>query len=171
MLPDSDKKLPCVLVGDEAFPLTPYMMRPFAARALNEPRRIYNYRLSRARRMIENSFGIMASRFRIFRRVLPSSPETATKTVLAAIALHNFIKSEEDNLPAEAQYYCPPGYADSHDEPNGQWRNEPQPAGLFDFERISVPAQERMSKNVRESFVDFFMNEGALSWQNSRINL
>jgi hypothetical protein len=52
-LPDSSKQLPCTFVGDEAFPLKCYMMRPYPGRQLTPTRRIFNYRLSRARRVIE----------------------------------------------------------------------------------------------------------------------
>jgi len=45
-------------VGDEAFPLKQWMLRPDPGRGLQSfSRKVYNYRLSRARRTIENAFG------------------------------------------------------------------------------------------------------------------
>ncbi|XP_068242251.1 uncharacterized protein [Palaemon carinicauda] len=58
--------LPYVFVGDEAFAPRPNFMKPYPQKDLNAENRIFNYRLSRARREVENVFGIMASRFRVF---------------------------------------------------------------------------------------------------------
>ena len=63
-------KVPHVFVGDEAFPLLKNLMRPYPGPRLAPSERIFNYRLSRARRIVENAFGIMAAKFRVFRRTL-----------------------------------------------------------------------------------------------------
>lgn len=54
-LADRTVKSPYVIVGDDAIPLKPNMMKPFVGQPLPVSHRIFNYRLSRARRVIENA--------------------------------------------------------------------------------------------------------------------
>ena len=62
----SRKDLPYYLVGDEAFPLQPWLLWHYPGKNISDENAIFNYRLSRARLVIENSFGILATRWRIF---------------------------------------------------------------------------------------------------------
>nr|XP_020448916.1 protein ALP1-like [Monopterus albus] len=54
--------VPYVVVADEAFPMKPYLLQPYPGRRLQEDLRVFNYRLSRARQVVENAFGILTQR-------------------------------------------------------------------------------------------------------------
>jgi hypothetical protein len=41
-----------VIVGDEAFPAQEHLVRPFTGKNLSLQERVFNYRLSRARRIV-----------------------------------------------------------------------------------------------------------------------
>lgn len=66
------------------------MLRPYLGKNLTQSRRIFNYRLSRARRIVENAFGILAAQWRIYHRVIGVSPEKVDWIVKATVALHNY---------------------------------------------------------------------------------
>jgi hypothetical protein len=57
-LPNSEKKLPFVFVGDDTFALTENFMKTHSQTGLSAQQQIFNYQLSRACRAVENSFGI-----------------------------------------------------------------------------------------------------------------
>lgn len=61
-LPGRSQKVPFVLTWDDAFSLTTFLMKPFPQTGLTNEQRIFNYRLSRMRRISESGFGILASR-------------------------------------------------------------------------------------------------------------
>ena len=91
-LPGDDRDMPYFLIGDDAFSLRTWLMKPFSARGLPDEERIFNYRLSRARRVVENVFGIMANRFGCLLTTMSQNPETVTSIVLACCMLHNIMR-------------------------------------------------------------------------------
>lgn len=82
-LPNSEKKLPFVFVGDDAFALTQNFMKSYGQTGITMEQRIITYRLSRACRIVENAFGILVSRFGVLQRPIALSPEKAQIIVLA----------------------------------------------------------------------------------------
>ncbi|KAJ0051176.1 hypothetical protein NL108_015457 [Boleophthalmus pectinirostris] len=136
--------LPVVMVGDAAIPLKPYLLRPYPAQNLTRPERIFNYRLSRARMVVENTFGILASRWRILYRKINLHPDKVDNLVVAACILHNFL-----NNPNENQRLL--------DEQVGRMRGIRNMAG----NRAS-----REAFGVREMYCGYFNSpQGSVSWQ------
>ena len=100
----SNKILPYVFEGDDAFGLKRHLMKPYPSTKLSIDKCIFNYRLSRARRVIENIFGIAASRFRVFHRPISASVGKVKEITKAVVALHNFLMTENE---LNNQNYCP----------------------------------------------------------------
>ena len=98
---NTTKKFPYVFVADEAFALKPFMLRPYPKRNdLNINKLIFNYRLSAARKLIENTFG---SRFRIFRGQIIWKIENIKHITKAPVILHNFrMKKRKGTLIAHS---------------------------------------------------------------------
>lgn len=149
-IPNTDIELPHVFVGDEAFALTPNMMRPFPRRQLNHEKRIFNYRLSRARRQVECSFGIASSMWRVLRKPMEVDPDFATDIVKAVCILHNYVQEEGlqgQNLPLT--------------DNEGEWEDFPT--------ANARPAKDGIS--VRDAFMSYFVSTaGSLSWQNDLLS-
>jgi len=70
-------------------------MRPYPgsqSKGDNE-KSIFSYRLSRARRVVENAFGILSQKFQIYQRPLQSLPENAD-IIIATCILHNYLRDQ-----------------------------------------------------------------------------
>jgi len=74
--------LPYFVIGNEAFQLHKNVMRLYPG-FLSNDKSIFNYRLSCARRVIENTFGILVSRWRIL--PICAHPSTVDRLVMACI--------------------------------------------------------------------------------------
>lgn len=78
------EKLPFVFIADDAFPLTNRIIKPYnlpRSGTLDESEQMFNYRLSRARRCVENAFGILTAMFICLSRTLFCSPNVHKKSL------------------------------------------------------------------------------------------
>ncbi|XP_062556918.1 putative nuclease HARBI1 [Armigeres subalbatus] len=82
--------LPFFFVADDAFPLCKRIMKPFNNKNMPTEEVIYNYRLSRARRCIENAFGLLCTKWACLKKTLYCGPDRAQKIMAACCMLHNF---------------------------------------------------------------------------------
>lgn len=159
-----DMELPYFVVADDAFPLGPALLKPFAKRDLTYEQRSYNYRLSRARRVSENGFGILSNRFRVFLTRIERPPETAQSMVLAACSLHNLLRQR---CP---RFYTPPGSIDQEDVNfnvvEGTWRAGQQ---MHELGPTLFRNPTQYAKAVQQAFTKYFVGEGRVPWQDAAI--
>ncbi|XP_072144203.1 uncharacterized protein [Dermacentor andersoni] len=150
---------PVFMVGDAAFPLRTYLMRPYPGRQLDDRKRIFNYRLSRARRCVENAFGILVSRWRAFLGTATGQPELLTDMVNAAVCLHNFLMVDS--------VYCPAGYGDAvcgGEIQDGYWRQSITPVGAIAVSSSNRSAPAAMA--LRDEISNYFLSAaGSVPWQ------
>ena len=106
VLPGTNLDIPYFLVGDEIFTLKPWLLRPYPGRLLQLLEMIYNYCYSRARRVIENAFGILRAHSRIFSHPIKVSVQNIERYVMACLCLHNYLRQTENSL------YTPQGFVD-----------------------------------------------------------
>ena len=170
-LTQQDFNLPYLLVADAAFPLKEYILKPYSQAGLTKERRIFNYRLSRARRIVENAFGILSNRFRVFMNPIQLAPEKVEDIVFASCSLHNFLSSKSS---AQATY-VPPGTFDSEDHDMhilrpGDWRQQPQSQGMASFEQQGSNAHSYNAGKVHEYLTNYFNSStGSVPWQDNMI--
>lgn len=167
-LPGSNKEVPYYFVGDEAFRMSIHMMRPYPRRCLNDEKKIFNYRLSRARRMIENTFGIFAARWRIFRRAISAGPITADRMLLATMCLHNFLQTKNNEKVPLQQRYCYPQFVDRETVEGlieGEWRQQSED-NMRPIENAGAHRATREAYAMRDTLSEYFTTSaGEVPWQ------
>ena len=171
-LPGTDTELPYVVVADDAFPMKTYLLKPYPGRLYDDHHsRIFNYRLSRARRVVENAFGILVNRWRVLRGRMLVGPETAEKVVLATCALHNYLTRPDRTCSA----YFPAGIVDNDDLSTGNiifgsWRNDNNSTDSWQsLAQQGNRGHSASAKAVRDGYRHYFNGVGELSWQNRMI--
>jgi hypothetical protein len=96
-----------LLVGDEAFVLSEHVLRPCPNRNVTFLKRVYNYRLSRARRMVECTFGILTNKCRIFHRAIGVKPDFCDSIIKVCRVLHNYVRKNYGIRFEYSLYNCP----------------------------------------------------------------
>lgn len=168
ILAGRERECSYVFVADDAFPLTPHIMKPYSGhQEKGSVKRIFNYRLSRARRVVENAFGILAARFRVLRKPILLQPKKTEQLVMACIHLHNYLRRSSPSR----NRYTPPGsfdieHLDSGTLENGEWRKATENQQSFrSLSRIArKPSLEAAA--IRDEFAQYFASEqGQVPWQ------
>lgn len=145
-LPSSEVSLPFVIVGDEAFRLHRHILKPYSRSAaqIDRSKSLFNYRLSCARRVSENAFGLLCQVFRVFYTPIAVKPDTCDKLITACCCLHNLLRDaylEQQGRP----------FFDVNSDVN-------LPQHITALQR-SGGYSEREGFRVRDAFREYFSNE------------
>lgn len=125
-------------------------MRPYPRKQLRSSfaKQVYNYRHSRHRKIVENCFGVLTKRFRLYQRKLQITPEHIDIVVGATCCLYNFLRTD----------IC---YWTSQE----QGTNTPNMQTLRGIDRVAGNLTTRVMA-IRDMFQEYFISEnGAVHWQ------
>lgn len=149
-----------VIVGDAAFPLKTYLLKPYPGVNLSAEEKIFNYRLSRARRIVENAFGILVSRFRIFEKAIPTNLNTVDAIIFATCALHNWLRKKSKSYITAT---CIDREGQDGNIIPGLWRHEITPLKSISNQGSNHSAN--IAREKRDKYKNFFMGDGSVPWQ------
>ena len=153
------RDVPYFILADDAFALKSWLVKPYGRKMLTREERIVNYRISRGKRIVENAFGILVSRFRVMLITIELPTETVRKVVFTCVVLHKILRSQYQGQHGGQE---PRDYDDDH---------VPGDCQLIGGAAGGVPDRNhaRKPKRQRDYLKDYFNNEGAVAWQDGRI--
>ena len=177
-----------IMIGDDAFPLGEQMLKPYPRNSptLTTRQKVYNYRISRARRTVENSFGLLVkqnknlfkhsacymsliflqvSKFRILRGPIQLNSNNAVNAIKSCVVLHNFLIKESRSSYIQGGDLSVEG--SNHEIIPGEWEKD---SDLSSFLRIdslgSNLSENSAARKLRDSVAQYFLTEkGELDWQ------
>ena len=159
-LPNSNIICPHFLLGDNGFGAKPFLIIPFTRNEnLTLAKKVFNYRHSRARRIIECSFGLLTQKWRVFQGGLGFSIKNSEDIVMATVALQNFLLTNEMALEPHMRRYIYNG------------NNISDAPEINENDDIAEEIEEDANE-IREKLVKYFASPaGAVHWQyNAAIN-
>jgi hypothetical protein len=152
-LPNTNLVVPHVILGDQAFRLHKHILRPFSHKSArgDSGKTIFNYRLSRARRVTENVFGLLSQIFRVFYQPININPNTCDDLIIVTCCLHNMLRDAYLEKNGKIYYQ----FDSQQPNPDGNMTPLEHERGFLSTEGLAV----------RDIFKDYFVNEGAVQWQ------
>ena len=124
------------LLGDSAYPLSVWLMKPFPHNAvLTSSQHTFNYRLSRARIVVENAFGRLKARWRRLMKQNDMEIAHVPQVVVACCILHNLCEVHGDTF-------------------NDTWLEDPRLEQPHSPSPSTIPASQ--AKALRDCLVQYF---------------
>lgn len=115
---------------------------------------IFNYRLSRVRRLVENAFGLLSQNFRIFFTPIHSNIDNIEDLITVACILHNLI-IDERGAPIEINEFNSNNFDSIVNE----------------YHEIEADSNMELKYKIRDTYKDYFNTIGSVTWQNDTFRL
>lgn len=129
-------------------------MKPFRGEdEIEAPKRIFNQRLARSRAAVENTFGALTSRFRVFKKPMIIDADKASLVTMTCVLLHNFLMRSETSEPGFT--------TDVYDESGvltqpGSWRQDTNATCSIRPIQQIPPDTNSEANQIREEFTSYF---------------
>lgn len=117
-------------------------MKPYSQKTLTPTEAVFNRRLSSARSVVENAFGIMSSRFGVLGKAINLQPNKAAIITKTCCYLHNFLIRES------AATYLPSSL------------ESPQVCSFAQLQRTSHRNVILEAKDLRNELCQYYCNQG-----------
>ncbi|XP_064121773.1 uncharacterized protein LOC135226264 [Macrobrachium nipponense] len=114
-----DEPIPFHIVADDAFALNTWLMKPYSHQPQDSTERIYSYRLSLARHVVENAFGLLQMRWRVFETTMQQDVQVCKKITLCPCVMHNLALQRCPLAGTDVDYED-----QHHNVVAGTWREE-----------------------------------------------
>ena len=127
---------------------------------MDPEKRIFNYRLSRARRVVEYAFSILANRFQVLLTTMQHEPDTLRLILTSCLLLHNLMRIRypvlQNNLVDREQ---------NGRQIPGAWR---QNKDLLDTRVVEAPNRASKDGKLQRNLIKHWCNSeaGSVPWQN-----
>ena len=107
--------IPPLIVGDSAFPMQTWLLKPYTNATLSPKQGYFNYRLSRARMVTEGAYGQLKGRCRVLLRKSESNKENVRTVTLACMVLHNICIDHGDSISRKLDLTVDPSTQEKKD--------------------------------------------------------
>lgn len=160
---ETKENLNFVFLADDAFPLQEHILKPFPQKGLSNEKRIFNYWFSRARNCVENTFGLITTRFRVLHHAINLNPDKAKYIVLAICVLHNSLRQRS------ASYLQPNTTQDNNQNIIDRRVRD----AMFDLPQLQhqrITSISTAAKENRDKYKEYFNTTGAVEWQEQMLS-